>query len=91
MPDTIEAEVIEIDGRTPEPGAGPEPASGQADWRQWVLRFDRRWWPLWVLLGVAVVALASTLGLVLMACWLVLRLVRGLLRGVARMLGANPG
>lgn len=57
MPKTLEAEIIEIDGRPPpesEPVRGPGGIGGGTPW---ILRLDRRWWPLWVLLGgVALIA-----------------------------------
>src|SRR5690606_10150263 len=59
VPETIEAEVIEIDGAPPpEPPPRPDSGGKAPDWSAWksrALTLDRRWWPLWVLLGILLV------------------------------------
>lgn len=88
MPETIEAEVIEIDGRVPPQVAARDETAGagssrfRAGMRGAVLNLDRRWWPLWVLLGVVAVVLAATVGVVLGACYLTLSLIRVFFRGL---------
>ena len=84
----IEVEVVEIDGVTPvvarEDGAEEAP---RQDWRQWqgrVSRLDARWWPLWVLLGIVAVVLCLTLGLVVAAVYVVVRIFRKIVRAVLR-------
>ncbi|MEM1085959.1 MAG: hypothetical protein AAGI48_17755 [Verrucomicrobiota bacterium] len=86
MPETIEAEVIEIDGVAPPKGDGGETeASGErrgSRVRIPEIRLDRRWWPLWLVLGVLAVALAATVGVVFGAIYLVYSLIRGLIRAL---------
>lgn len=86
VPDTIEAEVLEIDG-SPPPAPGPqEPQSRQGAGAAWdslrgkVIRFDRRWWPLWVLLGILALALLLTVGVVIAVFVVVAKLLGGILR-----------
>lgn len=81
-------EVLAIDDAappnpTPQPTPEPDPA-----WRQWqgrVKRLDARWWPLWVILGVIVVFLVLTVGLVVGAFILVVKLVSNFLGGIVRL------
>ena len=86
VPDTIEAEVLEIDGGPlPPPEVRNDRSRGQAS-RSWeslrgkVVRLDRRWWPLWVLLGILAVALLLTVGMVLAVVVAIAKLVGGILR-----------
>jgi hypothetical protein len=84
VPDTLEAEVLEIDG-SPPPPPQPEPEAPRHDdpWqamRGRVVKLDRRWWPLWVLLGIVAVALALTVGVVVAAGVIVLKVIGGVLR-----------
>lgn len=86
MPETIEAEVIEIDGVTPPEGhqaepEGPGPSGGRR-MQIPVIRLDRRWWPLWLVLGILAVALMATVGVVVGAVYLVYRVVRGLFQAL---------
>lgn len=76
MPETLEAEIIEIDGRPP-PRSEPEPR-GFHDAMPRVLRFDRRWWPLWILLGGLLLVAVIVGG----AFYLVFAAVRAVLRGI---------
>gem|GEM_PF-3972769 len=84
MPDTIEAEVISIDGKAPperDRESPPEPrVSGKERVRGMVLRLDKRWWPLWLLLGLLAVVLAIALGLVFGVLYAVFAFCRSLLR-----------
>ncbi len=83
MPETIEAEVIAIDGRPPERGPASAGRVGDAApyserFRQRVLQLDRRWWPLWTVLGILLVAALVTVGLlvaVFQVLWLLIRTV----------------
>lgn len=86
VPDTIEAEVLEIDG-SPPPAPDPKGArSAQGAGMPWdslrgkVLTLDRRWWPLWVLLGLVALALVLTVGVVVAAIVIVAKIVGGILR-----------
>lgn len=57
------------------------------DWQQWqgrVRTLDSRWWPLWVLLGIIAVFLLLTLGVVIAAIYLILRVIRKILRLITR-------
>lgn len=90
-PQAIEVEVVEIDGLAP-PAKSAEPDDPQPDpqrqWQDWrslqgrVLQLDKRWWPLWILLGIVVLALVLTVGVVLGIVFLILRILRGLIRAI---------
>ncbi len=83
MPETLEAEVIEIDGKVPEPAQQQEQSAGYSERaRRMVLQLDRRWWPLWVVLGVAVVGLFLTIGVIFGAVYLVFSIIRGIFRAL---------
>lgn len=91
MPETLEAEVIEIDGKAPEPAsnqAGTESYSDRA--RQMVFKLDRRWWPLWLVLGVVAVALLLTVGVVVGVVFLVFSLIRGILQAFVSAFSGGP-
>ncbi len=80
MPETIEAEVLEIDGGPPPPPRVPEPEPAWKSMRGKVLRLDRRWWPLWVLLGIVAVGLMLTLGVVVAVIVVVAKILGGIVR-----------
>lgn len=89
VPETIEAEVIAIDGASPppsgDPGSGSEPPWERMRGR--VTRLDARWWPLWLLLGAIAVVLLLTVGVVLGLIFLILRALGAVVRwfsGVGR-------
>lgn len=91
-PETIEVEVVEIDGITPVPVSHPHPEEedprqrGWNDWQSWQGRarqLDMRWWPLWVLLGIVLVFLLLTVGVVLGVIFLIYRIIRGFFAGIA--------
>lgn len=88
MPETIEAEVLEIDGEAPALAPSTEPPRRGP--RQFAVRFDRRWWPLWTVLAVFGVALMLTVGAVLAAAYLVFALVRGVLRALGGYVSTSP-
>ena len=75
VPKTLEAEIIEIDGKPP-PASEAGPAESFKPRRPWVPQFDRRWWPLWILLGVVVLAIGSLVGVL----YLGFTLIRSVLR-----------
>lgn len=87
MPETLEAEIIEIDGKAPPPPA-PEPGSPWTRTRARVVRLDRRWWPLWVVLGTAALILAATVGLVFGAIYLIFAMLRA---GLRLVFGSGSG
>ncbi|QJE98149.1 hypothetical protein [Luteolibacter luteus] len=87
MPDTIEAEVLEIDGSPPPPA--PDSRESRRGWgsgmpwdglRGKVVTLDRRWWPLWALLAVVAVALLLTVGVVVAVLVVLAKLIGGILR-----------
>jgi hypothetical protein len=78
VPDTIEADVLEIDGSPPPSPREPEPAWKET--RARVLRLDRRWWPLWVVLGLVVGAFIAVFGLVVAVFLIVAKVLGGILR-----------
>jgi hypothetical protein len=87
----IEVEVLEIDGVAPalpqvRPAENPRPSGGDwQDWRQWqgrVRQLDSRWWPLWVILGILVVGLLLTVGLVFGVLLLILRIFLKIVRAI---------
>jgi hypothetical protein len=93
VPDTIEAEVLEIDGSPPPAPHQPEPEPPRRDdpWQSMrgrVVKLDRRWWPLWVLLGIVALTLALTLGVVVAAVVIVFKIIGGVLR---LLIGAGAG
>lgn len=86
VPDTIEAEVLEIDGSPPPAPDPKEPRPRQGTGTPWdslrgkVLTLDRRWWPLWALLGMLVLALVLTVGGVIAVVVIAAKFVAGILR-----------
>lgn len=80
VPDTIEAEVIEIDGSPPLAPRVPEPEPAWKSMRGKVLRLDRRWWPLWLLLGLVVFAFVAVVGLIFGALMIVAKIIGSILR-----------
>ncbi len=88
-PQAIEVEVVEIDGAAPpaefETRAETPPRPQWQDWQNLqgrVLRLDKRWWPLWVFLGIIALALLLTVGVVLGVIFLILRILRGIVRAI---------
>ena len=93
--EVIEVEVVEIDGIAPvsAPAQEDQEASGP-DWQKWqgrIRRLDARWWPLWVLLGIVLVFLALTIGLVSGVIYIVYRIIRSFLLGIASLFGLRAG
>jgi len=83
---TIEAEVVEIDGVAVE----PLPASKQAknwnsnNWATWqrrVKKLDARWWPLWLVLGFVVMLFVVAVGMCAAVVWIAYKLTIGLFVG----------
>jgi hypothetical protein len=91
----IEVEVVEIDGTAPivsqhrmddESSQGSQGFRGR-DWQQWqgrIRTLNSRWWPLWALLGIIVVFLLLTLGVVIAAVYVVLKVFQRIVRLIIR-------
>jgi hypothetical protein len=93
--ETIEVEVVEIDGIAPVPvsaphednsaGRGPRENGNWNDWRNWqgrVRTLDMRWWPLWVILGIILLALLASVGVVVGFFYLIFAIIRGFMRAL---------
>lgn len=79
---TIEAEVVEIDGIAVDPRANPKPTGKQnrVDWRAWqgkIRTLDARWWPLWVVLGFILLTFAVAIGMCALVFFVCYKLVMG--------------
>ena len=94
MPEIIEAEVIEIDGHKPaavrSAGHSPSPdkptSAGSkilGGFGGKVIQLDRRWWPLWVILGVIAIAALLVFGTISGALYVAFLIVRGIVRALA--------
>ena len=87
----IEAEVVEIDGVAVEPRPARREAPrtrGRVDWTTWqgrVKRLDARWWPLWLVLGAIVLAIAVAVGMCFAVVFVAWRIFKGLLNGIASL------
>ena len=91
VPDTIEAEVLEIDG-SPAPVAAPHvrPQGASDAWRSLqgkVFRIDKRWWPLWILLGLVAAVVFAVVAVFVAIFLMAAKLVGGILRFLT---GAGP-
>jgi hypothetical protein len=64
VPETIEADVLEINGSPPPAPREPEPEPVWQGMKARVLRLDRRWWPLWVIVGTMALALLAVGGVI---------------------------
>jgi hypothetical protein len=56
-----------------------------------VVRLDRRWWPLWVLLGIIALGLVLTVGVVVAAVMIVFKIIGGVLRFLTGAGGGGNG
>jgi hypothetical protein len=94
---TIEVEVVEIDGIAVEPRPVREEArhtGGRIDWSVWqgrVKRLDTRWWPLWLILGSLVLVVAVAVGMCLAVVFVTWRILKMFLAGFASLLGSSRG
>jgi len=88
----LEAEVIEIDGIAAK--HEPEPVRSNswkstAQWQGRIRGLDKRWWPLWIILGLFVLIFAITIGLCVFVLMAALKVVRALLQGFASLFSAG--
>lgn len=103
----IEVEVVEIDGAPPPPSLRvphdvPDSASSRHarhsgtgfEWNIWnkrVRRLDPRWWPLWTLLGIMLIVLLATVGLVIGVVFITYQAIRLMLHGLIHMFLPSSG
>ncbi len=83
----IEVEVLEIDGVVPVAKLDAPENRARPKWEKWLVlarKLDRRWWPLWVVLGSIFLILALTVGVVLGLVMVMVGLVRGFFRMLFR-------
>lgn len=92
--ETIEVEVIEIDGVAVEPRSlrreKPD-THGRIDWSTWqrrVRRLDSRWWPLWLVLGFMALVVAVGVGICVAVVFVTWRILKALITGLADLF--NP-
>lgn len=88
-PQSIEVEVLEIDGGVPPATVSgwddsPPSPPDSVSWQGAVRTLDRRWWPLWIFLGIAVVSLMIAVGLVLAILFMIFKLLSGIVRLIFR-------
>lgn len=88
-PQTVEVEVLAIDGVTPVTRSAQDRTSApgppwQQDIRSRILRLDSRWWPLWVVLGAIAVFLLLTVGVVVGVVYVGFRILSGIIRAIIR-------
>ena len=94
VPDTLEAEVLEIDGSPAPPSSRqvpPQRAAGAwSSMRGRVLRLDRRWGPLWVLLGIVALGMFAVVACFVAVFVVIAKVFGGILRFLAGG-AARPG
>lgn len=89
---TIEVEVVEIDGATPSAKFPPRerlplPSPNWLKWLKrlsWIRQLDRRWWPLWAILATVGVFLLLTVGIVVGVILVIFRVLSGVVRAIFR-------
>jgi len=89
----LEAEVVEIDGVAVEPRpddakASEETRSRRVDWQNWqgkIRVLDKRWMPLWMVLGFIAVILFVAVGMLIAVFAFFFWIVRTILRAVFSM------
>ena len=83
---TIEADVVEIDGVAVKPLPAPAQAKN-GEWNSWgswqgrVKKLDARWWPLWLVLGFIVLVLVVAIGMCAAVVWVAYKLTVGIFFG----------
>ncbi len=85
----LEAEVVEIDGvaveSRPQAEATQNQQSRRVDWQSWqgkIRVLDKRWMPLWIVLGVIALFLLVTVGLLVAVFVFLFMVVKTILRAV---------
>ena len=89
---TIEVEVVEIDGAAPSAKFTPRerPPLTSPNWLKWLKglswlrQLDRRWWPLWAVLATVGVFLLLTVGIVIGVIVVIFRVLSGVIRAILR-------
>lgn len=78
---TIEVEVVEVDGVVPSAKVEPQATdSPQRPWRGAVRKLDRRWMPVWILLGAIAFVFVVVVGIVVGIGVVIFRILRGIVR-----------
>lgn len=91
-PQEIEVEVVETIDSVPARVHTAEQQTesrwrDESDWRDWsqwqgrMRRINLRWWPLWSILALLLLVPLLVLGVVVVACWVCLRIIGRLLGG----------
>lgn len=85
----LEAEVVEIDGvaveARPQAEATQRQQSRRVDWQSWqgkIRVLDKRWMPLWIVLGVIALFLLVTVGLLVAVFVFLFMIVKTILRAI---------
>lgn len=92
---TIEAEVVEIDGVVVEPEVYQEKESrtgAWSDWQSWggrVKHLDARWWPLWLALGFIALVFLVAVGMVVAVLAFFYWICKSLLIGFASLFDSS--
>jgi hypothetical protein len=85
----LEAEVVEIDGVAVEPRPAVDSRNGgqkrRMDWHGWqgkIRVLDKRWMPLWIVLGVIALILLLTVGLLVAVFAFIIWVLKAILRAI---------
>ncbi len=83
----IEVEIVEIDGAAPiQKFENDGRASRPLPWKNRPVDFlgklDRRWWPLWIFLGIILLALLLTVGLAVGLIMVIVKTLRRFIRAI---------
>jgi len=80
---SIEVEVVEIDGAVPPAKVeAREEIPADQSWQGRIRMLDARWWPLWVLPGAIAIAALLTVGLVIAVIFVIFRILNGIGRAL---------
>lgn len=88
---TIEVEVVEIDGVAVEQRPAREETRHRGERIEWSLwqgrakRLDARWWPLWFVLGSVALVAAVAVGLCFAVLFVSWRILKSILHGLANL------
>lgn len=85
-PQEIEVEVVETIDSVPariasDSQQAQSPWPNGRPWQAQLRRINLRWWPLWSILALLLLIPLLVLGILVTACWLMLRIIGRLLGG----------